>query len=125
IRRVRRNKGRGACRLREKWRARRGAPARLEDAPDRCSVLAPGDLIPERGATAANRGADERALLAADRGADPGANARGRADDDRALLHPPGLTPPRRAPPAATTPGEEPMMIALFFTDRGSRRGSS
>ena len=47
----------------------------------------PRDLVPERRAAAAEERADARPLLAADRRADAGADARGRSDDDRALLH--------------------------------------
>src|SRR3954470_22505621 len=45
------------------------------------------DLVPERRAAAADERANARALLAADRRADAGADARGRSDDHRALLH--------------------------------------
>src|SRR3954468_4480586 len=50
-------------------------------------LLPSRDLVPERRAAAADEGADARALLAADRRADAGADARGRSDDHRALLH--------------------------------------
>src|SRR5687768_10911277 len=50
-------------------------------------LLASRDLVPERGAAAADQGPDARPLLAAHCRADAGADARGRPDDDRALLH--------------------------------------
>src|SRR3954469_24768497 len=67
----------------------RGIWNRLPDSqiPRFPDLLASRDLIPERRAAAADEGANARALLAADRRADAGADARGRSDDHRALLH--------------------------------------
>src|SRR3954468_11038501 len=50
-------------------------------------LLPSRDLVPERRAAAADEGANARALLAAHRRADAGADARGRSDDHRALFH--------------------------------------
>src|SRR3954469_17631196 len=50
-------------------------------------LLTSRNLVPERRAAAADEGANARALLAADRRADAGADARRRSDDHRALLH--------------------------------------
>ena len=44
------------------------------------------DLVPDRGAAATDRGADQGPLLATDGRANASADARGRPDDDRALL---------------------------------------
>src|SRR3954467_2908940 len=50
-------------------------------------LLPSRDLVPERRAAATDERANARALLAADRRADTGADARGRSDDHCALLH--------------------------------------
>ena len=50
-------------------------------------LLASRDLIPDCSTAAADGRADQRALLAANRRADAGADTSRRSDDDRALLH--------------------------------------
>ena len=77
-----------------------GTPFSRPRTPSR-RVLTARQLVPEGRAAAADRGANQGALLAADGRADPGAGTRRRPDDDRALGHRARLARPaaRRRPP--------------------------